>query len=261
MLAVIDAPSARVVSSAPRSLTDRAYECLRAEILHGDLMPGERLRVAELQARFALGLTPIREALLRLSIEGLVEAETHRGSRVTAISRAELADLMATRRDIERLCLGQAIARGDAAWEAEIVSALHLLSRTPLPTSRDDRAAARLWEERHRRFHSALVAACPSDWLRRFWSTLADHSERYRKLRLMNHRSAEALVRDANAEHAAIMGAVVGREIDRAVALMDAHLRATEEGVAALLGPPHLDTGRPDDDHPQRRARRPRGRA
>ncbi len=220
-----------------QSLTDRAYKRLRAEILHGELMPGERLRVAELQDRFSLGLTPIREALMRLSIEGLVEAETHRGARVTDASRAELADLMATRRDIERLCLGQAMANGDAVWEAEIVSAMHLLARTPLPASPYDREAAGQWELRHRRFHAALVSACPSGWLKRFWTTLADHSERYRKIRLLNHREAEALVRDVTAEHAAIMEAVVGRDVDRATALMDAHLRATERSVAALLDP------------------------
>lgn len=226
---------ARTQPPAVQSLTERAYHRLRAEILHGELMPGERLRVAELQDRFALGLTPIREALMRLSIEGLVEAETNRGARVTETSRAELSDLMATRRDIERLCLIQAIASGTAAWEAEIVSAMHLLSRTPLPVSPADRQAAQLWEVQHRRLHAALVAACPSDWLKRFWSTLADHSERYRKMRLLNHRQSEALVRDATAEHAAIVEAVLARDADRAVTLMDAHLLATEQGVAALL--------------------------
>ena len=226
---------ARTRPQTPPSLTDRAYDKLRAEILHGALMPGERLRVADLRERFDLGLTPIREALMRLSVEGLVEAETHRGSRVMDLSRGELADLMATRRDIERLCLVQAIAHGDAAWEAEIVSALHLLSRTALPTSPDDRATAQHWEVQHRRLHAALVAACPSIWLKRFWNTLADQSERYRKVRLLNHQQTEALVRDVTAEHAAIAAAVLARDADRAVELMDAHLQATEQGVAALL--------------------------
>jgi DNA-binding GntR family transcriptional regulator len=142
---------------------------------------------------------------------------------------------MATRREIERLCLRQAIAAGDAAWEAEIVAAMHMLSRTPLPASPADRAAASLWEAQHRRFHAALVGACPSVWLLRFWNTLTDHSERYRKIRLLNHRAAAALVRDVNAEHSALMEAVLARDTERAVALMDAHLRATEAGVAGFL--------------------------
>ncbi len=215
--------------------TDRAAAILREQILTGVLGPGERLRAADLQQRFRLGLTPMREALNRLFTEGLVEIEPHQGPRVTDASAAELADLMATRRDIERLCLTQAMASGDAAWEAEIVAALHLLSRTPLPTTPEDAAAASVWEARHRRFHFNLIAACPSVWLKRFWTTLANHSERYRRIRLLHHRAPAARVRDVNAEHAAIMAAVLARDVAGAVALMDAHLRATEEGVAALL--------------------------
>jgi GntR family transcriptional regulator, carbon starvation induced regulator len=219
----------------PQSQTERAYQRLRAEILHGDLMPGERLRANDLQARFNLGLTPIREALARLSSENLVEIEANRGSRVSETSLAELADMMATRRQIEKLCLTAAIQNGDADWEAEIVAAMHLLSRTPLPDSVADNAAATLWEERHRRFHSALVAACGSPWLLRFWNILADHSERYRKFRLLHRHDAQAEVRDINAEHAALMEAMLDRDVGRASSLMDAHLTATEHSVARLL--------------------------
>jgi GntR family transcriptional regulator, carbon starvation induced regulator len=217
------------------SQTERAYRRLRDEILHGALMPGERLRAADLQERFDIGLTPIREALMRLSSENLVEGETNRGLRVSEASLTELADIMRARRQIERLCLESALVRGDAAWEAEIVASMHLLSRTPLPSSASDRAAAILWERQHRRFHAALVAACGSEWLLRFWSMLVDHSERYRKVRLLHHRKADAEVRDINAEHAAIMAAVLDRNAARATELMDAHLTATETSVARLL--------------------------
>jgi GntR family transcriptional regulator, carbon starvation induced regulator len=220
---------------AGRSNTERAYARLRSEIIHGDLMPGERLTAADLQERFALGLTPIREALMRLSVEGLVATEAHRGARVADVSIAALSDLVSTRCAIERLCLTAAIERGDAGWEAEIVAAMHVLSRTPLPASDQDRIAATEWETQHRRFHSALVAACGSDWLLRFWNTLADHSERFRKIRLLRHREAEAEVRDVNAEHHAIMAAVLDRNVDCATTLMDQHLRATENSVARLL--------------------------
>jgi DNA-binding GntR family transcriptional regulator len=217
------------------SQAERAYRRLRSEILRGELMPGERLRAVDLKDRFQLGLTPIREALMKLSSESLVEAEANRGSRVTEASLAAFRDLMATRRIIERVCLSAAIERGDAAWEADIVAAMHMLSRTPLPVDADDRSGAAEWETRHRRFHTAIVAACGSQWLMRFWNTLADHSERYRKLRLMNHQHRSAEVRDVNAEHNDIMVAVLARDVERATTLMDAHLTATETSVARLL--------------------------
>ncbi|MEQ9814329.1 MAG: FCD domain-containing protein [Azospirillaceae bacterium] len=215
--------------------SQNAYDLLRGDILGGALLPGERLRAADLRARYGLGLTPIREALMRLSSEGLVESESHRGARVRETTPRDLADLMRARREIERLCLTRAIAHGDAVWEAEILRAMHLLSRAELPASPEARRVAEEWEVRHRQFHFALVAACGSDWLLHFWNTLADHSERYRSLRLLHHKVPAADVRDLNAEHERIMDAVLARDADRATALMDEHLSKTEQAVARLL--------------------------
>lgn len=212
-----------------------AYDRLRTEILHGDLAPGERLRVADLNSRFKLGLTPIREALMRLSSEGLVETLANRGARVREATLDELRDLMETRRTIEDLCLRRSIERGDPAWEADILHALHMLVRAPLPVSTDDRAAATEWERRHRRFHFCLVSACGSAWQLRFWNTLVDHSERYRKLRLLNHGTVAADVRNVNAEHENIANAVIERDAEKAIDLMNDHLRRTEAAVARLL--------------------------
>ena len=219
------------------SHAERAYRRLRSEILYGDLMPGERLRAAELQDRFSLGLTPIREALMRLSSENLVEVDPNRGSRVSDASLAELTDLMATRREIEKLCLTSAMTHGDTAWEGDIVAALHRLSRTPLPSSTDDREAATQWEAQHRSFHFALVSACQEKWLLRFWNILTDHSERYRKYRLLQRQVSPAVppLRNVNEEHQALMEAVLKRDIPTATQLMQAHLNATEQSVAKLL--------------------------
>jgi len=221
-----------------------AYETLRREILHGELMPGERLRVSELNNRYRIGLTPIREALMRLTSEGLVQNESHRGARVKETTLDELRDIMSARRDIERLCLTRAMERGDAEWEANILRAFHLLSRAALPGSVDDMETASRWEQLHRQFHYSLVEACRSDWLLRFWNTLADHSERYRKLRLLYHESAAAAVRNANAEHEEIMNAVIGRKA-AACDLMDVHLGRTEEAVARLMERDRASEGKP----------------
>jgi GntR family carbon starvation induced transcriptional regulator len=219
----------------PRSETERAYALLRAELLGGALAPGERLRPGDLQARLDVGLTPIREALTRLGVEGLIVGESQRGFRVKDVSLAEFADLMETRRELERACLSRAIRHGDHVWEAETVAAMHLLARTPLPQTPDDRLAAEQWESRHRTFHFALVSACGSPWRLQFWRTLYDHAERYRKIRLLHHREPAARVRAVNAEHQRIMEAVIARDEKKAARLMDAHLSATERAVSAIL--------------------------
>jgi DNA-binding GntR family transcriptional regulator len=142
---------------------------------------------------------------------------------------------MSTRRELERSCLTHAMTSGDATWEARIVAAMHLLARTPLPKSAGDRQSAELWEVRHRNFHYALVSACGSGWRLRFWSTLTDHSERYRKLRLLRRKETAAHVQNAVGDHQIIMEAVLARDIPRATHLMDDHLATTERAISELL--------------------------
>lgn len=217
------------------SQLERAYRHIRRAILRGDLQPGERLPVADLQARLGLGLTPIREALMRLGSEGLLTIEAHRGARVAELSLDGLADLMRTRREIEALCLRASIAAGDAEWEARVVAAMHVLTLPPRP-ERDDEEGLFDWEANHRRFHHALVSACGSAWLLRFWNTLADHSELHRSIRLLRRTEAGAGVRDIDGEHRALMEAALARDTDRALALMNDHMRATEAAMRRLVG-------------------------
>jgi len=219
----------------PRSEAERAYQLLRRELLNGEWLPNERLRPQALQQRFALGLTPIREALMRLAVDGLVQGESQRGFRACGVSSEEWRDLMSARRELERSCLAAAIELGDAGWEARIAEAMEQLARTPLPKTASDRKAAELWEVRHRHFHFALVSACGSPWRLRFWNTLTDHSERYRKLRLLRRKESAAKVRDAVGDHFAITRAVLARDTARATQLMDTHLATTETAIAGLL--------------------------
>lgn len=239
-------PPAAVLADRPpeKTLAERALKLLREEVLAGRLAPGARLRPNELQRRYGLGLSPIREALTRLSSEGLVVAEGQRGFAVGAVSLAELEDLSRTREHIESLVLTDAIARGDAAWEAGIVAAFHLLSRTPIPRDPADGAAAARWEASHRAFHQALVSACSSPWQLRFHAQLVDHSERYRRVRLFHGTRPRQLARDVEAEHRAIMEAVLAKDTKRATGLMTEHLRRTTALVAEAWQAPAASKSR-----------------
>lgn len=210
-----------------------AYEVLRQKILYGALMPGDRLRGADLNARYQLGLTPIREALMRLTSEGLVTWESHRGARVPWIDIDEFRDIVRTRREIGRSCLTKAIERGDAEWEGEILRSFHVLSRAHCPGV-TGAAEIASWERLHREFHHALIAACGSPWLLRIWDRLADHAERYRNP-VLRSRSEETVVRDANREHEEIMQATIARDLPAATALLDKHLARIEEAAKQLI--------------------------
>src|SRR5690242_201211 len=112
-------------SASSKSLTTQAFELLRSDILLGRLLPEERLRIQALSERYGVGATAIREALSRLTSDGLVEFEDQRGFCVAPVSREELLDLTRTRIDIECLALRYAIATGDIEWESGLLSAFH----------------------------------------------------------------------------------------------------------------------------------------
>lgn len=210
-----------------KTLAERALRLLRDDILNGTLAPAARLRINQLQLVYGLGLSPLREALLRLLSEGLVIGEGQRGFAVAPVSLEELQDLTRARTSLDIGALTQAMAQGGADWEAQVIAANHLLSRTPLPLDSSDVQAAKLWEERHRAFHRVLIAGCGSQWLLRLHAQLADHTERYRTIRILHHREKASQVRDVVAEHDAITDAVLRRDVALATELMGRHIAAT----------------------------------
>ncbi len=230
-------PAEFEVGPVDKTLAERALRLLRDDILNGKLAPETRLRINLLQKRYGIGLSPLREALLRLLSEGLVIAEGQRGFMVAPVSLAELQDLSRARACLDIAALTQSMALGDADWEAQVISANHLLSRTPLPVDANDVQAAKLWEERHRAYHRALIAGCGSSWLLRLHAQLADHSERYRTIRILHHREKASQVRDVMAEHDAITGAVLNRDVALATELMNRHIAATAVAMGNFFEP------------------------
>jgi DNA-binding GntR family transcriptional regulator len=220
-------------SPNPKTLASQAQGILRNEILSGHLLPGERLRTKDLQARYGVGLSPLRESLQRLSTEGLVVLDEQRGFAVAPISLSELKDVTVARVALESAMLPLAIELGDADWEGDVVAAFHRLSRTHLPTGADDDKSE--WESRHRAFHNALLSACGSAWLLRIHGQLVDQTERYRKIRMKHYAKSTSGARDVNAEHQVLMDAVLQRDTDRAVALMREHLEATYLATASWM--------------------------
>jgi DNA-binding GntR family transcriptional regulator len=181
------------------------------------------LKIQELCSRFSVSLGAIREALSRLTSEGLVVSEPQRGFRAAPISMADLQDLTMVRIEVESLCLRRAIAVGTVDWEARLVAALHRLSRTPERAAADPTRSADEWSEAHGAFHSALVDGGDSPWLLRLHAQLYAQSERYRRLSV----PLDIGERNVGREHQAILDAVLKRDADGAVALLAQHLGAT----------------------------------
>src|SRR5689334_1354541 len=184
------------------TLASLVYARLRRDILTGTFRPGERLRIEAMCERYELASsTPLREALNRLAAEELVRREDQRGFRVAPVSLQDLTELTKTRCWITEVALREAIANGDAQWEEAIVLAAHRLSRVPREGAAGYSSFNPDWEQRHRDFHMALIAACGSHWLIDFYAMLMDRDDRYRYLAV---REVPPEPRDVPGEHRAI---------------------------------------------------------
>jgi DNA-binding GntR family transcriptional regulator len=174
----------------------------------------------------------VREALSKLSAEGLVVSEPQRGFRVAPVSQADLEDLTNTRIEIETLCLKRAMTVGGIEWEAGLLSALHRLSRTPEWDSPKNGELTDRWIEAHTDFHDALTAACDSRWLLRIRKTLFAQAERYQRL----SASVGRRDRDVAGEHRALVDAVLAGDVETSAALLRAHLSLTQNLVVSFVG-------------------------
>jgi DNA-binding GntR family transcriptional regulator len=218
------------VIKGPGTLASSAYVRLRSEVMTAQLLPGQKLHIRQLCERYNIGHSPVREALNRLSRDGLVTQTDQQGFRVAPVGIAQLEELTRTRCWLNELALRQSISNGDATWEESVVLACHRLLRLPLSA---ELAAPRrdvAWEEAHRAFHRSLLAACGSQWLLTFCEQLFDAAERYRHISRIPNRTEAP-----RHEHKAIMEATVARDADRAADLLNRHFRNTADRARERL--------------------------
>lgn len=214
------------------TLASAIYEKLRDDIITGSQPPTHKLHIGKLCDRYSVGLSPMREALSRLSSEGLIKQTDRRGFSVAPVSLPELLDLNRARCWINEIGLRESIARGDQAWEEAVVLSFYRMQRTPraLRNATTDRNPE--WERAHREFHLSLVSGCGSDWIVGICDKLFDAAERYRH---WARRAGVVRSSAAEEEHRAIMEAVVKRDSAAAIALLNAHFQRTAELVERVV--------------------------
>ncbi len=213
-------------------LAGLAYRTLRAAILRGHLAPASRLKMEDLQRSTGYSNSPLREALSRLAMEGLVIALEHRGFRVASISLSDLRDVTRMRVLLEREALRDAMVQGDEAWEASAVAAFHRLERVEGRIYAEKLALSDEWTERHREFHLALLAGCGSPRLVAQIAVLFDQAERYRRLSAAHRKEP----RHKAAEHRHLLDLVLARDAVAACASLEAHVLKTSVNVENVLG-------------------------
>jgi GntR family transcriptional regulator, carbon starvation induced regulator len=211
----------------PPTRADWIEKQLRTDILHGVYAPGERLLAAELAKHYAVSLTPLREALQRLSTDGLLIMTPQRGVRVTPLSLRTAEEIYELRCLLEPLALRKSMARADQAWH-EIVQQTY---SSLVEVTSQDRPEVIAIEETNRAFHQALISRCESRWLLNIVTMLSDHCIRYRFLSFTNRGGREGVLE----EHQAIFEACMKGDVDTAAQALEYHIRHTLEALIPFL--------------------------
>ncbi|AZO33594.1 MAG: FCD domain-containing protein [Mesorhizobium sp.] len=207
------------------SRTAETYRNLRDAIVQARLLPGERLKIDDLSAAFEASSGAVREALSRLTAEGLVKAEPQKGFEVAPISRKDLIQLTEVRITVEGLCLQEAIRYGTVEWEARVLSTRHQLNALAKARLHPETDQGKKWPVLHMEFHDALVSACRNEVWLEIRQALYIRSERYRRM----SGPVEGSGRSVEQEHNAIADAALARDAKAAKAAMKRHLEITTE--------------------------------
>jgi DNA-binding GntR family transcriptional regulator len=194
--------------------TERAYEHVKAAILAQEYAGGRMLTEGEIAEAVGVSRTPVREALLRLAAEGLVELYPKRGALVLAVSIEEIRDVHAARELVECYAAEGAVRAGELLtpelrrWLAAMRAAA-------------EAGDVATFAQADRAFHNTMVEAAGNRVVRRWYDQIRDRQLRMRTLLVPQARDRMAT---AIREHEAIVAAIEGGDVDTVRREVVAHL-------------------------------------
>jgi len=211
------------------TIAEQIHAVLRRDIICGRLSPRVSLAEQELARRFGVSRTPIREAMIKLADEGLVEIFPQYGSFVGPIKLAEVLDSQFARETLECAAVEKAVAHMDAGHADRLKAILD--RQRALQKSGDDEGFFRADEAMHA-FIFAL-AGHPTAWL--FVTGAKAQMDRVRYLAMTILRKQPSVV----AQHAQIIDRLCARDRAGAVAAMRSHMRGILKTIEILRGDKH----------------------
>ncbi|MEV0570338.1 GntR family transcriptional regulator [Dactylosporangium sp. NPDC050588] len=197
---------------------------LRACILDGEVPPGSAIPVDGVAAAFGVSRIPVREALMTLIGEGLVDHRPHLGYRVAQLTAQEFGEIYLVREALETAALRVAVSLARAE-DDEQARAAHAALEDAVAAG-DPRAHHR----ESRRFHLALIRPCRMRRLLHMLGTAWNMTEPLQPMAHLDGADRVLLHRD----HAAMLEAFVARDADALIRVCAAHHRRLQTCIALL---------------------------
>ncbi len=202
-------------------LRDVVFKTLRQAILTGDLKPGERLMEIHLANKLGVSRTPIREAIRKLELEGLVTMVPRRGAQVAQITEKSLSDVLEVRRALDEMAVELACLRITDEEKEKLKEACADFEKAVV--TRDIRAIAKADVV----FHDIIFQSTGNERLSQLVNNLAEQMYRYRYEYIKDDKRHDVLVN----EHRKIYDSILQGDIPSAKEAIRVHIENQEKSI------------------------------
>ena len=206
-------------------LRDVVFNTLRRAIITGEFAPGERLMEISLANRLGVSRTPVREAIRKLELEGLVIMIPRKGAQVAKITEKSLRDVIEIRCVLEEFAASLACERITEEGKEKLKEAHQQFVDTV--QSRDILDIV----EKDEKFHDAIFQATSNDKLITIINNLREQFYRYRMEYVRDIEQHSVLV----TEHENLLHAIFNHDSETAKQIMRTHLKNQQEGVIQAI--------------------------
>lgn len=202
-------------------LRDVVFYTLRDAILKGELEPGERLMELDLAEKLGVSRTPIREAIRKLELEGLVKMAPRKGAEVAEITLDDLTDVLEVRKNLEDLAV-ELSCKKSTSEDIEQMKKCHENFKEALK-SEDLTVMA----EADEAFHNVIYNTTRNKRLMQILNNLREQMYRYRLEYIKDKRKRNTLVE----EHSKIIQAISDRDVEEAKKAIRTHIVNQEKTI------------------------------
>ena len=207
-------------------LRDVVFNTLRQAILKGELKPGERLMEIQLANKLGVSRTPVREAIRKLELEGLVLMIPRKGAEVAEITRQDMEDVLEVRTALEELAVKDACDHITDAQLSELKKASNEFKKALLE-GKDLVPCA----DADMHFHDVILSATNNRRLIQMLNNLSEQMYRYRMEYLKDERTHKTLIE----EHDAIRRALKKHDKVKAGAAIRVHIDNQKRSILESL--------------------------
>jgi DNA-binding GntR family transcriptional regulator len=221
-----------VVAARFKPLTDDAYVRVRDLIVSGGLRPGQKLVDRDLADQLSVSRTPIREALARLAMMGLVEARSRRGYYVTQYKSKQVSELYEFRKILEVAAAGLAAQNAKPTHVRKLKRILIELEKmTGSPDGSAKTVAIDL------QLHNVVAQASGNPLLEQAIRNLIDKVTAFIWVDWVNVSMIgdPAQITAAQGEHTALVLSIIEKDAERAAHLMSVHIDNAQKGLEKML--------------------------